>query len=47
MAAAVVFMIGMICIAVNYTYFPLDALLLIGLILAGGGVAFSKIFREM
>jgi hypothetical protein len=46
MVGAVVFMIGIILIALNYTYFPMDALLLAGIILAGGGVAFSKIFRE-
>jgi hypothetical protein len=46
MAGAVIFMIGIILIALNFTYFPLDALLLAGIILAGLGVAFSKLFRE-
>ena len=46
MAFGVLFLIGMICLALNYTYFPMDALLLAGIILAGLGVAFSKIFRE-
>jgi hypothetical protein len=46
MAGTVIFMIGIILIALNFTYFPLDALLLAGIILAGLGVAFSKLFRE-
>jgi hypothetical protein len=46
MAFGIIFLIGMILIALNYTFFPMDALLLAGIILAGVGVAFSKIFRE-
>ena len=46
MIGAVMFMIGVILIALNFTYFPLTGLLLAGIILAGGGVAFSKLFRE-
>jgi hypothetical protein len=46
MFGAVLFMIGTACIAVNFTYFAHEALLLVGIILAGGGVAFSRLFRE-
>jgi len=46
MFGAILFMIGIILIAVNFTYFAHEALLLVGIILAGGGIAFSKIFRE-
>jgi len=46
MAAAVIFIIGVILIALNFTYFAHEALLLVGIILAGGGVALSRIFRE-
>ena len=46
MVGAVLFMIGIILLAINFTYFPMDALLLAGIILAGLGAAFSKIFRE-
>jgi len=46
MAAAIIFIIGVILIALELTYFPLTPLLLAGIILAGGGVALSRIFRE-
>jgi len=46
MIGEIVFMVGVILIALNFTYFPLTALLLAGIILAGGGVAFSRLFRE-
>jgi len=46
MAAAIIFIIGVILIALNFTYFAHEALLLVGIILAGGGVALSRIFRE-
>lgn len=46
MVGAVIFIIGVILIALNFTYFPMAALLLAGIILAGGGIALSKIFRE-
>ena len=46
MFGPVIFMIGTICIAVNFTYFTNEALLLAGIILVGGGVAFSRLFRE-
>jgi hypothetical protein len=46
MIGEIVFMIGVILIALALTYFPLTPLLLAGIILAGGGVAFSRLFRE-
>ena len=46
MIGAVLFMIGIILVALGVTYFPLTPILLAGIIIAGGGVAFSKLFRE-
>jgi len=43
---AVMFIVGIICIALGVTYFPMKELLLAGIIIAGGGVAFSTLFRE-
>ena len=43
---ALLFIVGIILIALNFTYFPLTAILLAGIILAGAGVMFSNIFRE-
>jgi len=46
MFGGILFIIGIILIGVNFTYFAHQALLLAGFILAGGGLALSKIFRE-
>lgn len=44
--AAILFMIGVILVALGITYVPSDALLLAGIIVAGGGVLFSSLFRQ-
>jgi len=46
MIAALLFMIGVILLALNFTFFPMKALLLAGIIIACAGIAFSKLFRE-
>ncbi len=47
MFAAIVFVVGMILIALNFTFVPdTNWILLIGIILSAVGVAFSKIFSE-
>jgi len=43
---AVMFIVGIICIALGVTYFPFSELLLAGIIIAGGSLAFSTLFRE-
>ena len=40
------FIIGVIAIALGVTYFPMKELLLAGIIIAGGGVLFSNLFKE-
>lgn len=44
--AALLFVIGIICVALAVTYLPIQALMLAGIIIAGVGVALSNIFRE-
>jgi hypothetical protein len=46
MVAGIMFMIGIILRALNFTFFPMKALLLAGIIIACAGLAFSKLFRE-
>jgi len=43
---AILFIIGIVCIALGVTYFPMKELLLAGIIIAGGGILFSNLFRE-
>ena len=43
---AILFIVGIILIAVNLTYFPRMELLLAGIIIAGGGLMFSSLFKE-
>jgi hypothetical protein len=42
---AILFTIGIICIALGVTYFPSRELLLAGIIVGGAGVVFSNLFR--
>ena len=42
----IIFVIGVICIAVGLTYFPITPLLLAGIIVTGVGLMFSSLFRE-
>ena len=44
--AAILFVIGVICVALALTYFPINALLLAGIIVGGGGILLSNLFRE-
>ena len=44
--AAILFIIGVIAIALGATYFPMKGLLLAGIIVAGAGILFSNLFRE-
>jgi len=44
--AAILFIIGVIAVALGITYFPMNELLLAGIIVAGVGVLFSNLFRE-
>lgn len=44
--AAILFIAGVILAALGITYVPSDALLLAGIIVAGGGLLFSNIFKE-
>ena len=44
--AVVLFTIGIICVALALTYFPMRELLLAGIIVGGGGILFSNLFRE-
>lgn len=44
--AAVLFIIGVILVALAITYVSSKELLLAGIIIAGGGVLFSNLFRE-
>ncbi len=44
--AAILFLIGTICVALAVTYFPINALLLAGIIVGGGGILLSNLFRE-
>ena len=43
---AILFIIGIIAIAVGVTYFPMKPLMLGGIVLAGLGVMFSSLFKE-
>ena len=43
---AIFFIIGVILAALGITYVPSNELLLAGIIIAGGGVLFSNLFRE-
>jgi hypothetical protein len=43
---AILFIIGIIAIAVGVTYFPMKPLMLGGIVLAGAGVMFSSLFKE-
>jgi len=44
--AAILFIVGVIAVALGITYFPMKELLLAGIIIAGVGVLFSNLFRE-
>jgi len=44
--AAILFIIGVILVALGLTYFPMKELLLAGIIVAGGGILVSNLFRE-
>ena len=44
--AAILFVIGVILVALGVTYFESNAILLAGIIVAGGGVLCSNLFRE-
>ena len=44
--AAILFIVGVIAIALGITYFPMKELLLGGIIVGGAGVLFSNLFKE-
>ena len=44
--AGALFAIGIICVALGLTYFPMKELLLAGIIVGGAGVLLSSLFRE-